>query len=172
MASLNVVSSPTVGPDPIHCRSFPETSLMMKLIIVAPEHFLTSCPPFSSLKCFRTVFNSLIVAPLLSSWSIIVFTSSSVHPYGTSIINEDAPPLKRKINRSVLFIFFSSFDISSAATTLFTSGKGCPAKIGRTCFRVKSKVSRVAITPSLILCFRIFSTSNAMLAAAFPAPAT
>jgi len=126
MASLKVVGSGTVTPDPTTSNRSPITSDIIIVITGVGRNFSANWPPFTSERCLRMVFISFISAPDSSNSRVAFCLSFKLTPFAGPGKSAEAPPEIRHITRSflpILYLFLSP-SIFFTAFTPFRSGKG------------------------------------------------
>ncbi len=89
-ASAGLLSSATVGPEPIRAGSFPGTSEIIKLSTGAGQAAAASCPPFTRLRCLRTTFICEIGAPEARRPALTACLSAKVSPSVGETISAEA----------------------------------------------------------------------------------
>jgi len=153
--------------------SSPTTSDRAKTATLACLNNPARPPPLIVDRCFRMQFNSWMEAPAFIKISEHRTLSSMVTPCEGATIREEAPPEMTQITRSAGSILFSTKDrILSAETTLFLSGRGCPASRISVIFRAEPCPYFVARNPPFRYRPKIFSRAFPIGAAALPAPRT
>ncbi len=126
-ASSLVEGSGTVGPEAMIEGSSPGTSEIISATTLAGAAAAASLPPLMAERCFRTVFISEMVAPLLSSALFTACLSSSVSPSGGSASSAEPPPEIRQSTRSSSVSPCTSSRMRRAASRPAASGTGCAA---------------------------------------------
>ena len=126
-ASLKVVGSLTVGPEPITSSLSSITSESIKVTIlpfpwVASRKAWANLPPLIWERCLRTQFNSLMEAEDAERSEVTFCLSSRETPRLGKGIRAEPPPEIKAISKSPSFASWASSSIKFEPSTALTVG--------------------------------------------------
>ena len=122
---MNVVGSGAVGPEAIESILSPTTSLIIRAMVFLAGMYLSSCPPLTRDRCFLTVFNSIILAPLFIRREAVAPTSLILTPSAGTSKRAEPPPDIRRMTRASSGIPRRKPSSFKLELTVSSPGTGC-----------------------------------------------